>query len=251
MIRTAPRAALLAMLALSPLAAHAGPPFVTDDPAPTEYGHFEIYLFTEGTFDAQPKEGTALGLEVNYGALPDLQLSASLPANFDAPDRRHATWGISEAELGVKYRFMHEDGEGLRPQISFYPSVEFAIGRSGPGIDDGGMRISLPLWAQKDMGVWSVFGGGGYRISTGATARNSVFMGAGFLRQFGANFRIGAELFHETPKEERARGETGFNIGAVCDLNEMLHLAGSIGSKFSDPKRFEGVSYYAALEWTI
>jgi hypothetical protein len=40
-----------AALALTLLAqpARAGPPYVSDDPEPTDYGHFEIYAFNNGT----------------------------------------------------------------------------------------------------------------------------------------------------------------------------------------------------------
>jgi len=238
-------------LALLPYAAQAGPPFVTDDPEPTEYGHFEIYLFSEGTINATSKEGTALGVEVNYGALPDLQLSASLPANFDAPDREGPAWGVGEAELGAKYRFLHEEEEGWQPQISFYPSAEFALGRSGRNIAGRGARIFLPLWAEKAFGNCDVFGGGGYRIATGEAAQNSAFAGLGVLHRFGESLHAGAEVFHESSEEKGEVGETGFNVGVVYDLNTSLHLAGSLGSKFSDPRKLEGASYYFALEWTI
>ena len=65
------RFALGLVLSFVPIAANAGPPFLTDDPEPTDLGHWEIYapLFeadgTGGDF-----EGT-LGTEINYGAAPD------------------------------------------------------------------------------------------------------------------------------------------------------------------------------------
>jgi hypothetical protein len=55
--------------------AFAGPPFRTDDPVPTDFQHFEIYLFSEGEKATDGWAGTLPGLEVNYGALPNLQLS--------------------------------------------------------------------------------------------------------------------------------------------------------------------------------
>jgi hypothetical protein len=71
-------------LALAVLArpALAGPPFVSDDPEPTPYRHFEIYTFNNGT---NTRDGTAgeAGIDFNYGAAPDLQLTATLPAGYD------------------------------------------------------------------------------------------------------------------------------------------------------------------------
>src|SRR5258708_37618638 len=60
----------------------AGPPYVSDDPEPTDYKHFEIYTFSNGTAARAGISGEA-GVDFNYGAAPDLQLTATLPAGFD------------------------------------------------------------------------------------------------------------------------------------------------------------------------
>jgi len=52
--------------------AWAGPPFVSDDPEPTDYKHFEIYTFNSGTAVRSDTVG-ASGIDFNYGAAPDLQ----------------------------------------------------------------------------------------------------------------------------------------------------------------------------------
>src|SRR5258708_838938 len=66
-----------ALLALGCLAAatlaHAGPPFATDDPEPVEYRHWEIYLGSQYEHGGDGASGTLPHLEVNYGALPELQ----------------------------------------------------------------------------------------------------------------------------------------------------------------------------------
>lgn len=69
------------VLALLARPAVAGPPFVSDDPEPTPYHQFEIYTFNNGT---NTRDGTAgeTGIDFNYGAAPDLQLTATLPAGF-------------------------------------------------------------------------------------------------------------------------------------------------------------------------
>lgn len=54
--------------------AFAGPPFMTDDPAPVDYKHSEFYVFS--TYD-KANDGKAMALpafEYNYGVLPDTQL---------------------------------------------------------------------------------------------------------------------------------------------------------------------------------
>jgi hypothetical protein len=64
--------------------AFAGPPFVSDDPEPTSYKHFEIYTFNNGKATSSGLSG-ASGIDFNYGAAPDLQLTATVPFGFDRP----------------------------------------------------------------------------------------------------------------------------------------------------------------------
>jgi len=75
-------AALLLGLMNGP--ALAGPPFVSDDPEPTDYQHFEIYTFNNGT-NTRDGTGGETGIDFNYGAAPDLQLTATLPGAFNQP----------------------------------------------------------------------------------------------------------------------------------------------------------------------
>ena len=64
--------------------AHAGPPYLTDDPEPPPYAHYELVFFTMGL----EAEGTAAGalpaMEFNYGGFPNTQLHVMLPLGFAA-----------------------------------------------------------------------------------------------------------------------------------------------------------------------
>lgn len=112
-IRSICRLATALALAAAPLGgAHADAPYLTDDPDPTDYRQFEIYLYAAGVEDGGANSGTPLGLEINYGALPDMEISASVPAGFIAPASNQPTFAISEAEFGIKYRFIEEDEAG-------------------------------------------------------------------------------------------------------------------------------------------
>src|SRR5690348_10658565 len=61
----------------------AGLPFVTDDPEPVDDGHWEIIGFATGTMTGGDSAGMLPGIEINHGALPNLQLhiSASIAYN--------------------------------------------------------------------------------------------------------------------------------------------------------------------------
>ena len=228
----------------------AGPPFATDDPEPTDYGHFETYLFTQGVTAGSGKSGPELGLEVNYGALPDLQISASLPVGFSAPNRTGMAIEVSDVEFGVKYRFVEEDNDGWRPQVSFYPSVQFALWGTADNSPDGGTQEFLPLWAQKSFGNWTTFGGGGYRIDPGRSARNSLFVGWALLRRLSDRLQLGAEIFRETAETQGENGVTGVNVGMLFDLSDAFHLVASAGPVIDGDDSGKAISYYAAFEWT-
>jgi hypothetical protein len=66
--------------------AMAGPPYMTDDPEPTDYQHFEIYTFSNGTATRDGTSGEG-GIDFNYGGAPNLQLTATVPAGYLG--RRH------------------------------------------------------------------------------------------------------------------------------------------------------------------
>jgi hypothetical protein len=66
---------ILVVMAALVRPARAGPPYVSDDPEPTDYRHFEIYTFNSGTTTRDGTGGQS-GIDFNYGAAPDLQLTA-------------------------------------------------------------------------------------------------------------------------------------------------------------------------------
>jgi hypothetical protein len=85
--------------------AAAGPPFITDDPEPTDTGHWEIYNFAKGTWALGVAIGQG-GFDINYGTYKDLQLTAVLPADFEQAAK--VRLGLGNIELAAKYRFLHQ-----------------------------------------------------------------------------------------------------------------------------------------------
>ena len=75
---------LLAALVLLARSAWAGPPYITDDPEPTQFKEFEIYFFAGGS-DARDGSEAATGIDFNYGAVPDLQLTMVVPVAYENP----------------------------------------------------------------------------------------------------------------------------------------------------------------------
>ena len=147
---------LIAMAALV-RPARAGPwPYVSDDPEPTDYQHFEIYTFNSGT-TTRAGTGAKSGIDFNYGAAPNLQLTATVPVGFEPAAGGATNFGLSNVELAAKYRFLHQDGFGL--DVSVFPRIFLPSGSNSVG--DNRASVFLPVWVQKDWsGGWSAFGGG-------------------------------------------------------------------------------------------
>ena len=77
--RSTAYALIASALFLGPPPALAGPPFLTDDPAPVEYKHSEFYVFSTYDKTNDGKDITAPAFEYNYGAFPETQLHIVIP----------------------------------------------------------------------------------------------------------------------------------------------------------------------------
>lgn len=219
----------------------AGPPYVTDDPAPTPNGEAEAYLLFDGALMAGRFEEPGLGLEINIGALPHLQLSGAIALEYGPSGHP----GVAAAALGAKYRFVEEDDAGWRPQISFYPQAEIAL--SGHADEGDAPHYLLPLWAQKSIRNWTVFGGGGYRINPGIGRRNSWRGGLAAERSVGDRLSAGAEIYGETADAKSEAGLFGIGLGLTWEMSERFELLGSAGPVFRGDHT--GLAYYFALGW--
>src|SRR5205823_1633039 len=109
-----------AALALASLAfpAAAGPPYLTDDPVPTDLGRWEIYGFASGEGHGSDFDDD-LGFDLNYGPVKGVQLTATLPLSFSHDGLEGWRGGSGDVELGVKYRFV--DNEKLGFSAAIFP----------------------------------------------------------------------------------------------------------------------------------
>ena len=207
----------------------AGPPFLTDDPEPTETGRWEIYApvveveGTERAFDG------SVGVELNYGAAPGLQLTVALPVGFSR-DRRTWRFGGGDVEVAVKYRLYHD--EVAHVQVAVFPGV--ALPTAGNGFGNRRVMGLLPVWAQKDMGAWSVFGGGGYAINPGSGNRDYWTGGVAVTRTIGDRVLIGIEGDRQGRDIADGSASTKFGIGAIWKFKAPFRLLASAGPSFDD-----------------
>jgi hypothetical protein len=230
---------------------HAGPPFVTDDPEPVDLGHWEIYGFTAGTHVRADTAGTLAGVEVNYGAAPNLQLHVIAPLAFDHADGAPAQLGVGDLELGAKYRFLTPGEEDWYPQIGTFPLIELPAGDAARGLGMGEVRVFLPIWLQKDFGNWTTYGGGGYWRNPGAGNRDYWFAGWLLQYQLTKTLALGAELFHRSADTIGGGDSTGLDLGGIYDFSEHYHLLFSGGRGVQHAAETNQISYYLAIQSTF
>src|SRR5262245_51825492 len=94
------------LVALSAGAARAGAPYRTDDSEPVDLHQFEMLLFSTGTRTAGGWTALLPAYEVNYGALPNLQLHAVFPLGYTSPAGGRTGFALADIELGAKFRFI-------------------------------------------------------------------------------------------------------------------------------------------------
>ncbi|MBV8971278.1 MAG: hypothetical protein JO290_03190 [Sphingomonadaceae bacterium] len=228
------------VLALAAAPAAAGPPYVTDDPQPTDLGHYEIYFFASATQVPGSTAGAG-GVDFNYGGLTDVQLTAVVPLAFDtSPGGRRV--GAGNVELAVKYKFLHQKADGI--DLSLFPRLFVPAG--GQRFGTGQAALLLPLWAERDWGKWSLFGGGGWQLNPGG--RNFWSGGVALSRALGERASVGAEVYHHGPDARDARSFTGLNLGATYRLSKHWSLIGAAGPGVENARDGGLVSAYVALK---
>jgi hypothetical protein len=227
-----------------PLWVWAEPPFETGDPEPTDPGHWEIYL--EGSYEsnAMGAEGEAPELEVDYGALPEVQLHVVTPFVYDSPRGGNEIYGYGDTELGVKLRLGKDSGKSF--QWGTYPLVEVPTGNAAKGLGNGQAQFFIPVWFQKEFGSWKSYGGGGYWVNPGPGHLNWVYIGWVLQDSVSPLLDLGGELFFHTASETGTSNGLGWNVGGELNLSEDHHFLMTLGRDIVD----SDITYtvYAAYE---
>jgi len=251
---------LLALLALAaPQLRAQGPPYQTDDPVPVDLHHYEFYVF--GTVDGTPRELDSAGpaFEFNWGALPRLQLHAVLPFGVSAPlnnpvylpdGQGPARFGLTDMELGAKLAWVKESRH--TPQIGSFTMFELPTGKSDKGLGVGKTWYKLPVWAQKNIGHWTLDGGAGYTIVPQSGFHDFPY--GGFLVKYGLSERLelGTELFAHGG-EGPAPPQT--EPSAMADLGGYYHFKHHPGRQllfcYGHSVRGQTENYaYLGMYWT-
>jgi len=242
----------LIALALAAQVSHAGaggygPPYITDDPEPVDFHHWEFYIASMYFHPRGDATGTFPHFELNYGAAANLQLHVIAPMQYNQPEGGQSAYGYGDTELGVKYRIVQETAR--QPMVGVFPLIEVSTGNPRLGLGNGESQFFLPVWIQKTWGNWSSYGGGGYWINPGPGNHNYWWFGWQGQYQVSKPLALGAEVFCTSTSGPTVDGSAtdGFNVGAVYDFNEGHHLLASVGRGFNNSN--SGMAYLA-YQWT-
>ena len=240
---------MLVLVGIYTPVARAGPPFITDDPDPTDYKHWEVYLFADYYRIDGADQGQFPAMEINYGLLPNMQLHVIPAVAYDHQPGEVSHYGIGDTEFGVKYRFVQETD--TIPEIGVFPLLEFPSGNADHGLGNGKLQVFAPVWLQKTFGKdkeWTTFGGGGFWYNPGPDHRNFFRLGWALQRDFSEHITLGAEIYHESAASRDVGGHTAFNIGGYYNFDDHNHLLMSAGRDIDGPDRF---ACYAAYQITF
>src|SRR5438093_8354455 len=146
----------------------AGPPFVTDDPAPPPPGGWEINVPFILERTPGSTEMDAPLFDLNYG-LPNIQLKLEFPIEIAHEDNNGTAAGLGDMLLGVKWPFFNNEKSQL--QIGMYPQLLLPTGDHSRGLGEGRVAFVLPLVAQKSWDKWTLYGNVGYWWRSAAESR--------------------------------------------------------------------------------
>ena len=233
---------LVAALAITGTAvpALAGPPYLTDDPVPTDTGHWEIYAFTA----AEGRRSTVdldAGFDLNYGPVKGVQLTATLPLSFSHAPVEGWRSGTGDVELGVKYRFINDEKHGF--SAAMFPRAILPTAAHSPGERT---RFLLPIWIGKDFaGGTSLFGGGAFTINPGVGNRDFWQGAIAVTHDLSDRVSVGTEVTRQGSDVIGGTAQTRAGVGSIVKLGGPYALLFSGGPAWADHRT--GYHFYGAL----
>jgi hypothetical protein len=234
------RLAAALMVASAATPAFAGPPYLTDDPIPTDTGHWEIYAFSAGEGQRSSLDDES-GFDLNYGPVTNIQLTATLPLAFSNDPESGRKSGTGDLELGIKYRFFDDQKNSISAAIfprAILPTSSIVSGEK--------TRLLLPVWIGKDFaGGTSVFCGGGYEINPGPGNRSFWQAALAVTNDVNKQLSLGAEIARQGSDTARGTAQTRAGIGSILKLSDHYALLVSGGPTWADHRT--GYHFYAAL----
>ena len=218
---------VLALLACLPALALAGPPFLTDDPDPVDYQHYEVIPFYALDRAGDGSTISGPGADFNYGIWPEVQFNVEGGFVHELPAGGPSEFGLGDLRVAVKWRFVKETDD--RPELAIYPAVIFPTGSARRGLGNGQAYYQFPLWIGKSWGEWTTYGGAGYGLNHAPGARNNFFGGWLLQRRLSDDLYLGGEIYSQGADTQDAVGSTALNAGGGYTLRPGMDLIFTAG----------------------
>jgi len=241
------RCVCLVFFALTFGAIEAGPPYLTDDPDPVHFRHWEYYLSSANVFNRKSKvaTGTLPHIEINYGVVPNVQLHLLLPANYLFSSPHDLEIGYTYTEFGVKYRFVKESKN--IPEIGVFPIIEIPVIRD-KRFGEEHLQVYLPVWFQKSWNKLTTYGGAGYWINPGSGNKNWIFTGWEIQYDFTGFLTLGSEVYYHTAAATDEKSTAGLTLGGSLNFTDHIHFIFSVGHSIFNE---DLITTYAGLYLTF
>ena len=223
----------------------AGPPFLTDDPDPTDYQHYEAYFFTTGDHAGNSYNINGPAAELDYGAFPDTQLTFDIGMATATGGGMPSASGFGDVAFSVKYRFLHETNGW--PELAVFPGLTLPSGDANRDLGNGRPTYHLPLWAQKSFVSWTVDAGGGVFLNPAPGERDYPYGGLLLQRDCGKHLSLGGELFAQGQDADGDHGYAALNFGGSYHFSDHFSLQASAGRSVIGDKH---TLWYFGLYWT-
>ena len=221
------------------------PPLIIDDPETPGAHGWEVNITSS---IENSRDGTLIEaplFDFNYGFVENDQLKVEFAvlSNDPSDDRDH--WGISDVDVGYKYRFLEEKEFGWA--VSTFPQLSCPTGNEQLGLGSGSTELLIPfelekhffndkLWINPEAGYNIVF-------DNGAANHWKTGVAAGWLvtDKLQLEAEVGDFIFQNGAEPD----QPFFNFGYVYDWRKHAALVGSAGRSFRS--REDGVPDFFAL----
>lgn len=133
-------------------------------------------------------------IEFNWSLIRNTMFHFILPLGTSITSGGPTTFGLADGEVGFQAQFLSETDD--RPMIGTFIMMDLPWGDASRGLGAGAPSWKIPLYAKKDIGAWSIDGGGGIDINEKvAGGRNYPFGGTIIDYEVSKKLTLGPELF--------------------------------------------------------
>jgi hypothetical protein len=208
--------------------AQGGPPMLTDDPGTPGDGAWEINVAYASERADAGRTRSVPRVDVNYGLGDNIQLKYETGwLLVDGMPGGGAARGMDDSLLGLKWRFLNEERDGL--DMSVYPQleVESSSRAVAEGVAAPGPNLFLPIEVGRRFGRTRLVGEVGYQYLR--AAENEWVVGLLGAFELSETREVMVEL--RCVGEEFLRGgDVVFNVGLRQEVGPRVRLLASVAT---------------------